>query len=1017
MLGVLFEQPPCVEGLLLGTTRLLASMPNQKIQHGLNWLLCGIFLFVGCETKHVSEPASDPPVDFEQGSVPSASPTAFVFGSDEKERVSGLLESQDYKQAAQLLQPALLALPNDVELLFLAARATAGLGRLDEAVSLLSEIPNDHPTAGLAALGQSADWCLQLEKFSEAEARYLRIVEMVPWSPMARRQLAWLYNRQGRRHEAARQIRWLCRIGDIREGELQSLISLADAIFDKPDELPTGRPPVFPIGVGGQARIQFTQRNYLQTVKLLEKAVESFNVPPAISALYGRCLAESQQHDTFVDWINLCSDETKEFAEYWSALGAHLIDRHQHETAVRALAEALLRDPSDRQSTSRMTQTLLALGKNTDAKRWQSRSTIAYRTLMLSNRIVSVAEKELQDYHKLAEKLEELGRPLEAVLWKMIAVNRGGRDQAEIQKLKQQHSILAKSEDAFGSESERLCGLGYTSFPLPTSTELLRASLSTSAPAAQPDLNSSVNFQNVAKTIGLEHQFNVASQSQKKGFAIYQQYGGGVAVLDFDLDGYPDLYFAQGGSDPPEFKGKQSNLLYRNVGDQLLDVTLPSQSTEHRYSIGVSAGDQNQDGFNDLFVTNVGRNTMFINQGDGTFREVSLNEKTDKTYLHTSMALADVTGDALPDLVELCFAHDKAIADKPSIESGIVIDARAPLDFRPGSDRLLVNDGEGGWIDQRFDTSEDMRSTGLGVIVSNFDSDPGCEVFVGNDTRFDHLWKKSRTGWENVSHVKGCAFQRSGTAIASMGIATADFDRSGTSDLFITNFENEPNALFLNRGGFFNDRTVHANLATPSVPYVGFGTQAIDFNRNGEMDLLVTNGHIEDYGTAHQPFKQLPQAFTNRGGGAFEVMKVTDPSGYFSSTHVGRALARLDFNVDGKTDAVITHLGSPSALLLNQSQSNHHWLDVRLVGTTSERDAIGSKVTVHAGANQWSQWSTAGDGYLCRNEQLLSFGLGSVDVIEKVIVEWPNGQEQSFHLVPTDKRVTMVQDQVEIWIP
>ena len=241
-----------------------------------------------------------------------------------------------------------------------------------------------------------------------------------------------------------------------------------------------------------------------------------------------------------------------------------------------------------------------------------------------------------------------------------------------------------------------------------------------------------------------------------------------------------------------------------------------------------------------------------------------------------------------------------------------------------------------------------------------------------------------------------------------MGIAAGDFDRSGTLDLHITNFQNEAVCLYLNQGSYFQDRAAQYKLDQPSRSVLGFGSQPIDYDNDGRLDLVVTNGHIENSKTFSGEFRQPPQLFSNRGG-SFELAAVVDPSGYWSSKHLGRALARLDFDQDGKNDFVVTHLGEDTALLLNQTPSDNHWLQLELVGVRSERDAVGARVTATVGRRQLTEWVIGGDGYLCRNEAAISFGLGDASAVDRITIEWPSGGEQTLVDVASDQRLVVIE--------
>ncbi len=510
----------------------------------------------------------------------------------------------------------------------------------------------------------------------------------------------------------------------------------------------------------------------------------------------------------------------------------------------------------------------------------------------------------------------------------------------------------------------------------------------------------------------MEHSFQVASKPQNQRFSIYQTLGGGVAVLDYDLDGACDLYFAQGAADPPSFLGKQTNRLYRHADSTLRDVTLHSAATEYRYTMGVTSGDWNQDGFPDLVVANIGSNRLLINNGDGTFTSRLIGEHEHTHRVPASAAIADITGDGLPDIFQAYYIDDSTMAVKPPIdEKGNVLHNVSPNNFDPSPDWLIENDAAGGFIINEMPSQSDA-GTGLGVIVTDFDGRAGNEVFVGNDSLPNHLWSRDDASGElsDVAALLGCAYGFTGGTTGAMGIAAGDFDKNGSLDLHVTNYENENSNLYLSHRGSFQDRNVQYKLGAVSKLLVGFGTQPIDVENDGRLDLVVTNGHIEDSLSNRGPFQQPLQLFRNVGD-QFQLAVVTDASQYWSSQHVGRGLATLDFNRDGREDLVITHLGEPSALLLNQTPSENHWLQLELIGVESERDAVGARIRIRFGDQESTDWVIAGDGYLSHNEAVVSFGLGNASRVDEIAIHWPSGHQQIIRDVPADRRLLVIENQ------
>ncbi|WP_436716513.1 FG-GAP-like repeat-containing protein [Roseiconus lacunae] len=1008
---------------------------NSHIQFG--WLTPGLLclaVVAGCDRSdhHLTDPSTigpDPskatqsPLDGDGAADVTDPLTKPTLASDPSDRSNAIAESERLvergkpKAALERLRKLLLANPNDVEVIFRLANLTASQGEVNQAIEMLGTIPIDHPEAGFPALGQSADWLMALRRYDEAEDRYRKILKLHPESPIAHRKLAFLLNCQGRRHEAAEHIRHLCRQGNVRQDELHALMNLSHAMVDANTPAPRSAsesPTYFPIGVVSQARILFGEERYQEAVELLQESIAAGTQPPSVVAFYGRTVAEAQDAERLQSWLDQVDPSSTMFSEHWAALGLWLVSANRYPEAARALLEAIDRDPTDFRSISRLRSVMETLGQEEVASRWDDRAILLQRLFKQNNQVADSATPELQIVLQLADTMDQLDRKLEALLWRSIAGFHRGISQDAMNEFQQSMQKIVASGEGFPNQASRLCAVNPQQFPLPRLDWQSQPQVS-SMPS--PELDRQIDevaasFSNVARAVGIDHVYHVASSPVERGFSVYQSIGGAVAVLDFDIDGLPDLYFAQGGADPPAFIGTMSNQLYRQVDGSAHDVTLLARVSESRYSTGLTAGDWNQDGFPDIIVGNIGTNTWFINNGDGTFTKHAFDDRDDKTLMTTSLAIADLDRDSLPDLFELNYLHDQRITDHPETNAeGEVIEPLMPQQFRPGMDRIGTNDGSG--VPRLTNVSDQNTAAraGLGLVVGDFDHHPGNEIFVGNDVYANQLWTLDPTNtWRDVAMLRGCAYGFSGAKTASMGIASGDFDRNGWLDFHVTNFQKESASYYVNNDGQFQDRNVQYGLSEASRTVLGFGTQAIDYDNDSDLDLLVTNGHIEDAIGNHSIFQQPPQLFQNVNG-RFQTSTVNDPSGYWDQNHLGRGLATLDWNGDGRMDWVVTHLNEPSALMVNQSPSDNHWIQVELKGVKNERDAIGARVKLTVAGKELTEWQTAGDGFFSRNEPLISFGLGRHTMIERLRVIWPDGGITSIDAPPIDCRLLIVEGQ------
>ncbi|MDE0863171.1 MAG: FG-GAP-like repeat-containing protein [Rubripirellula sp.] len=954
-----------------------------------------------------------------------------LSGSDADDRTTKvaianeLINAGKLAEASQLLKRMLLVDPDDVQVLFMSARLAADQGELAEAIELLREIPEGHPEAGLPAIGQSAEWCLVLERYDEAEIQYRKLLAAAPDVVPALRQLAFLLNRQGRRQEAAVLVRQLCVIGDVLQDELHSLIALGDAMYDSPANVvanagqrtSNGVRHYLPISPFGDARKAFQENDFEQVMELLRPSIESSTAPPAMVALFGRAACEQQDDSAVHWWQQQLPAGIEEFADYWATLGTLELMEQRYESAVRAFAESLMRDGTDMDSMSRMRQALGSLGKETEAQLWFDRWTQTRAVIDANNAVAATKVPNPVAVETLASELDQLDRPLEALMWRVVKTQTQQGAAEAISALGQQYQQLLRSQQPFPDPSSLRCGLDLQRYPLPNAGALPRQGFVEPVVAGGDGGERVIPavFENVAGTTGLSHVYRVAGEPIKRHYSIHQTLGGGVAILDYDRDGWPDMYFAQGGSDPPQFQGKLYNQLFRNQGKVLVEVATQSAADVRQYSLGVAAGDWNQDGFPDLAVANIGTCLLLTNNGDGTFTERSLEKTADFERVPASICIADVTADGLPEVIQIGYVDDPDMSIKPPLnDNGNVSITVAPSNFGGAIDCLFKNLGDGDFAYEGLTDLADAR-TGLGIVVADFDQQSGNEIFIGNDSLPNRLWKlgvesQSVGRQVDLAPVLGCAYGFSGGATGAMGIAVADFDGDSRMDFHVTNYENESSNLYIKRDRAFQDRNRQYKLGESSREWVGFGTQAIDYDHDSDVDLLVANGHLDDAISIRGTFAQPLQLFCNRGR-TFEELEVTDDTGYWNVKHVGRSLASLDFDRDGLTDVVMTNVEEPSALILNRTRTPNHWLQVALVGTLSDRDAVGAEVVVKLTSGALHAWNVAGDGYLSSNEKVVSFGLGNAASVERLTVRWPNDTTQIFNDVAVDQRLIVIENE------
>ena len=503
--------------------------------------------------------------------------------------------------------------------------------------------------------------------------------------------------------------------------------------------------------------------------------------------------------------------------------------------------------------------------------------------------------------------------------------------------------------------------------------------------------------------------------------------GSGAALFDYDNDGDLDIWLVQGGSVDRPVAGGAGGRLYRNDLEsgsdgtrklRFTDVTAVSRIVARGYGQGVAAGDIDNDGWIDLYLTGFRGNQMFRNNGNGTFSDISRQSGTDSpTTWGVSAAFVDVDRDGWLDLfVGNYLTYSLETHVRCFMESGQE-DYCAPGRYAPQRDRFYRNRGGGRFVDATADAGM-ARDFGpaLGVSTADFNGDGWIDIFVANDQKENQLWINRGNGtFENRALRSGVALDGAGVAKANMGVDAGDFDNDGDEDLTITVLTREGNPLYVNDGtGLFEDRSMDSGIGIASRPNTGWGVAWIDVDNDGWLDLLAVNGLVKqdlDALSAGNPFpyQQRNQVLRNLGNRRFE--DVTDRAGrVFASKQVGRGAAFGDVDNDGDVDVLIVNSGGPAHLLINGIGNRSHWLGLRLVGGDRARDMVGARVAVTRADGQTLWRRARADGsYASANDPRVLVGLGESAGVPRVRVVWPSGRTEEWTDVPVDRYTTLVE--------
>jgi hypothetical protein len=486
------------------------------------------------------------------------------------------------------------------------------------------------------------------------------------------------------------------------------------------------------------------------------------------------------------------------------------------------------------------------------------------------------------------------------------------------------------------------------------------------------------------------------------GKLLPETLGSGCAFLDYDDDGWVDVLLING-SGWPGSRGQRSTLaLYRNNRNgTFTDVTRRAGLDVELYGMGVAVGDYDNNGFPDLYITAVGQNRLFRNTGRGTF--VDVTEKSGlaaRLAFSTSALWFDYDRDGKLDLFVCNYVKWSPEHDVFCSVDGQQKSYCTPEAYRGDTCWLFHNRGDGTFEDVTgtsgvFDTS----SKSLGAVAFDYDRDGWPDLFVTNDTQANKLYKNLRNGrFREVALEAGVAFSADGKARAGMGVDVGDFDGNGRFGLAVTNFENEMIGLYREvRPGRYEDVSIPAGVGLPSRHTLGFGCVFADIDLDGMLDLVVANGHIDEPVRGMRGpvgYAQPPQLFLNQGNGTFvDIAASAGPA--FASPRIARGLAYGDFDRDGDVDLLVTTNNGPTRLYRND-QSTNRSIRFRLRGTASNRDAIGAVLRIEHGGTAQTRLVKSGSSYLSQSELPLTFGLGRRDAIERAVITWPGGRVEEY---------------------
>lgn len=904
--------------------------------------------------------------------------------------------------------------------LAVAFRAAMRAKRNAEAVTYVQRMPDDSPVFPSFATAAADVAVYRLGAFQQAQSLLERVARVDPDDPAIVERRAFLFGLTGRsamaeplRLELVRRgvqvwtALWLLCLGDDALENTELLAELDEQTDDS-------------LALYALARWKGERGDAASARQLLRRAIER-GAPAEAIVFSGRLAREADDREE-LDQLLAGSASTTDSAGLWWLRGVWCEDRGLPREAIRCHAEAVSRQPNMSRSLIPLARLLEAEGQFEPARRLRER---AADLALYLNAVKGVRQEagrpQWERVVSLAQKLSLL--PEAAAWWSM-----GRPEWCSDSSVRPMRDWLESHRDATPRgrmlpEADPLGDFDLSAWPLPE----LNARNSRQRPGDVPQTTpAKIRWEDVAAGTGLDFVFQPTPGDSAAGPRMFEFTGGGMAVFDFDRDGWLDTWWTQGIPWPagrntppqPETTNPTDKLFRNNLGVSWSDITDQSRAVETGFGQGVAAGDLDGDGFPEIVVANIGQTVVQWNKGDGTF---ACDVLPVATGWNTSLAIADLNEDGHADIYVVRYLGGPEVFVRTCPDTDGHQHSCLPQHFPAEPDCFLRNQGDGTFLDEtREQGLEETDGKGLGVAIADFSGDGRLDIFVANDTTPNFCWVRQSAGtgsrFLDEGLIRGLALNGEGRAQADMGIALDDVDGNGLFDLFVTKFFNEMNTLSLQvMPGLFVDSTVSSGLGQSSLHLLGFGTRFVDADLDGRPDIAITNGHIDDVRYRGEPFEMRPQFYRNEGRGRFRELMADEAGQFFARKALGRGMAKGDWNHDGREDLFISHIGSPAALVENQSprpdesDSAPGWVSVELVGVNGAREPIGARVELIAGGTRYVKVLAAGDGYHSSDPRRMTFGLGTARTIEQVTIVWPQGLTETVTGMTAGRRWLVIQ--------
>jgi len=966
------------------------------------FLLPTVGLWSGCE-KFNSSPQRNPKPDNSQ--TESSTP------EDLFAKAVTAYRRQNFKAATEAIRGHLMTAPDDLRGLEFLGDIAFSTGDYRLASDSYEEVlqRTDSPTEQflskyamrLMAASQAFD-CLRVLK---------KRVEKYPNHPEAGPEMAGLAAMLGVAEQGVNALQEFAKRGG---ADAETLQVLADPRRVEPDsemckrllaKNPNDLRPLF-----GLARAEANQLSWSKVKTRLQPVVRQHPDFLPGQMLYGLALVQQGEYSGLQQWHKSIPATAQKFPDYWMIAGCWAAHEQKHDQAARAFWEAVRLDPSGYpEALPNLLFALKQLNRDNEA------GTVAEqinRTTALRDSLKTHLERTASSQSAafdVADAMMALGRLWEAEGWARLAVSLPD-------------DKVSNTRERYLNIRERLTAQSPWQSPDLSTTNLLDLSDlprvswvpgSVAAESRSRITRGQIHLRDEASARGAAHMCELDNNGGESGQWIHQSMGGGIGVIDFDLDGWPDLTLTVLDGHPKKTDSSPNRLL-RNLDGYFTEVTSQAEYSDFGFGQGIGVGDYNSDGFPDLFDANIGRNRLYRNNGDGTFTDVSDIVGLNGDDWTTSVLIADIDGDGTSDLFEVTYCDgDKPFQEACRSSRGLA--TCPPLNFDAAADRFWRGTNEGNFTDiTKTWGGHTYAGRGLGVVAGMFDEREGIDLYVANDMTVNQFWsgehKDGKFEMVDLGAIRGLGLSGRSLSQASMGMAVGDPDQDGDIDFFLTHFAGDHNTYYEQAApGLWLDRTTQRGLAEPSMDLLGFGTEWVDLDNNGVLELMITNGHVDKIDGEDVAYEMPAQLFELESTGKWQQIEGDTIGDYFQEKHLGRALVTLDANRDGLVDIAVSHLHEPLSLLVNQTGQAGNGITIHLKSTAGQRDSIGASVILPLGERKVITQLTAGDGYMCSSEQKLFIGTGEHSHTGDVRVRWTSGETENFNVLQSGAEYLLVE--------